>query len=59
MDIAGIVESYVKGCAIQSKVKLQLVQYWEAIKEGWKLSGNQEGLILMKDSAKLVFVSRS
>ena len=27
----------------------------KAMKEGWKLSGDQEGLVLMKDSAKLVF----
>ena len=27
----------------------------KGIKEGWKLSGDQEGLVLMRDSVKLVF----
>ena len=49
------VESYIKGCAIQSKSNSNLFTIGKAIKEGWKLTCNEEDLVLMKGSIKLVF----
>ena len=37
------------------KANFNLFSIGKAIKKGWKLSGNQEELVLMKGSAKLVF----
>ena len=37
------------------KSNFNLFNIGKAIKEGWKLSGDQEGLVLIKDSVKLVF----
>ena len=37
------------------KLNFNLVSIGKAIKECWKLSGDKEGLVLMKDSAKFVF----
>ena len=61
-----MLESGATSLAKQFKATLKNVQYnpksnfnlfsiGKAIKEGWKLSGDQEGLVIMKESAKLVF----
>ena len=45
----------LKGVQYNPKLNLNLCSIGKAIKEGWKLSGNQKGLVMMKESAKLVF----
>ena len=37
------------------KSNFKVFSIGKAIKEGWKLSDDQEGLVLMMDSAKFVF----
>ena len=37
------------------KSNFNLFSIGEAIKEGWKLSSNKEGLVLTKGNAKLIF----
>ena len=64
MDIAGIwcnkfgeeqLNATLQNVQYNPKLKFNLFSIGKAIKEGWKLSDDQEGLVLMKDSAKLVF----
>ena len=40
---------------MQSKSNFSLLSIRKAIKEGWKLSDYQKGLVLMKGNSKLVF----
>ena len=64
MDIAVIwrnkfgkeqLKATLKDVQYNSKSNFNLFSIGKAIKEGWKLSGNQEGLVLVKDGAKLAF----
>ena len=45
----------LKDVQYNPKSNFNLFSIGKAIKEGWKLSGNQEGLVLMKKNLKLVF----
>ena len=45
----------LKDIQYNPKLNFNLFSIAKAIKEDWKLSGNQEGLILTKGNAKLVF----
>ena len=44
----------LKGVQYNPKSNFNLFSVGKAIKVGWKLSGDQEGLVLMKGNAKLV-----
>ena len=64
MDIAGTwcnkfgkeqLKALLKDVEYNPKSNFSLISIRKAINEGWKLSGDQEGLLLMKDSVKLVF----
>ena len=63
MDIAGTwcnkfgkeqLKAMLKDVQYNPKSNIKLLSIGKAIKEGWKLSGDQEGLILTKDSVKFV-----
>ena len=45
----------LKDVQYNPKSNFNLFSTGKAIKEGWKLSGDQESLVLMKGNAKLVF----
>ena len=45
----------LKDVQYNPKLNFNLLSIGKAIKEGWKLNDNQEGLVLMKDYAKLIF----
>ena len=64
MDIAGIscnkfrkeqLKATIKNMQYNSKSNFNMLSIGKAIKEGWKLSGDQEDLVLTKGSTKLVF----
>ena len=64
MDIAGTwcnkfgkeqLKAILKDVQYNPKSNFNLFSVGKAIKEGWKLGGDQEGLVLMKDSEKLEF----
>ena len=45
----------LKDVQYNPKSNINLFRIGKAIKEGWELSGDKVGLVLMKGSAKLVF----
>ena len=64
MDISGSwcnmfgkeqLKAMLKDVQYNPKSNFNLFSIEKAIKKGWKLCGDQEGLVLMKDSVKLVF----
>ena len=64
MDITGIwcnkfgkeqLKAMLKDVQYNPKSNFNLFNIGKVIKEGWKLSGDKKGLVLMNDSAKLVF----
>ena len=64
MNIAGtwcnkfginLLKAMSKDIQYNPKSNFNLFSIGKAIKEGWKSSGDRQGLVLMKDSAKLVF----
>ena len=49
------VKATLKNVQYNPKSNFNPFIFWKAIIQGWKLSGDKDGLVLMKGSAKLVF----